>query len=153
MTSCATRLRVTVKDPEKVEADSFFKANKAVGVVRHGKAIQVIVGLDVAQVLENMQDLSSGPVNDRATKAVELTPIQQNALLLLDSLGTVENVENIETNDGKIVVTVVDPTEVDAKDVFDDLGLDVSDVKVEDKKAIIDMKNHELYAHTMSSML
>lgn len=58
MTSCATRLRITVKDPTKVASDVVFKNNKAVGVVRHGQAIQVIVGLDVAQVLEEMQDLT-----------------------------------------------------------------------------------------------
>ena len=92
MTSCATRLRVTVKDPQKIASDSMFKANKAVGVVRHGKAIQVIVGLDVAQVLEKMQDLSSGPISTDASEqptVKELTPIQQNATLVMDSLGTV----------------------------------------------------------------
>ncbi len=57
ISSCATRLRVTVKDPDKLGSDAQFKANKAVNVVHHGKAIQVIVGLDVAQVLERMQAL------------------------------------------------------------------------------------------------
>ncbi|MCT7727655.1 MAG: glucose PTS transporter subunit EIIB, partial [Lactobacillus iners] len=57
ISSCATRLRVTVKDPDKLGSDAQFKSNKAVNVVHHGKAIQVIVGLDVAQVLERMQAL------------------------------------------------------------------------------------------------
>ncbi|ALB27906.1 alpha-glucoside-specific PTS transporter subunit IIBC [Companilactobacillus heilongjiangensis] len=159
MTSCATRLRITVKDPEKVESDEMFKSNKAVAVVRHGKAIQVIVGLDVAQVLEKMQELSSGPIepgednNSEPTTTKDLTPIQQRALLILDSLGTIENVENIETNDGKITVTVVDPASVDSKDIFDDLGLNIDDVQLNDKKATISMKDAELYAHTMLSMI
>ncbi|CAM3153795.1 PTS system maltose-specific IIB component, Glc family (TC 4.A.1.1.8)/PTS system maltose-specific IIC component, Glc family (TC 4.A.1.1.8) [Lactobacillus bombicola] len=57
LSSCATRLRVSVKDPEKLGTDAQFKAAKAISVVHHGKAIQVIVGLDVAQVLEAMQEL------------------------------------------------------------------------------------------------
>ena len=57
LSSCATRLRVTVADPDKMGSDAQFKAAKAVNVVHHGKAIQVIVGLDVAQVLEAMQEL------------------------------------------------------------------------------------------------
>lgn len=57
LSSCATRLRVTVADPNKMGSDAQFKAAKAVNVVHHGKAIQVIVGLDVAQVLEAMQEL------------------------------------------------------------------------------------------------
>lgn len=57
LSSCATRLRVTVEDPDKMGSDAQFKAAKAVNVVHHGKAIQVIVGLDVAQVLEAMQEL------------------------------------------------------------------------------------------------
>lgn len=57
LSSCATRLRVIVADPNKMGSDAQFKAAKAVNVVHHGKAIQVIVGLDVAQVLEAMQEL------------------------------------------------------------------------------------------------
>ena len=57
ISSCATRLRVTVADPDKMGSDAQFKAAKAINVVHHGKAIQVIVGLDVAQVLEAMQEL------------------------------------------------------------------------------------------------
>ncbi|MCX0291039.1 alpha-glucoside-specific PTS transporter subunit IIBC [Lactobacillus kullabergensis] len=57
ISSCATRLRVTVADPDKMGSDAQFKADKAVNVVHHGKAVQIIVGLDVAQVLEAMQEL------------------------------------------------------------------------------------------------
>lgn len=57
LSSCATRLRVSVVDPNKMGSDDQFKAAKAINVVHHGKAIQVIVGLDVAQVLETMQEL------------------------------------------------------------------------------------------------
>ena len=55
VTNCASRLRVTVLDPDKVEADSAFRAGGAHGVVRKGQAIQVIVGLDVPMVREQFE--------------------------------------------------------------------------------------------------
>ncbi|WEV70786.1 alpha-glucoside-specific PTS transporter subunit IIBC [Lactobacillus sp. ESL0785] len=63
LSSCATRLRVSVKDPDKLGSDAQFKASKAINVVHHGKAIQVIVGLDVAQVLEAMQELRKNDIS------------------------------------------------------------------------------------------
>lgn len=55
--NCATRLRITVKEPELVESDAVFKSGGAHGVVRSGKAFQVIVGLDVPQVREQFERL------------------------------------------------------------------------------------------------
>lgn len=55
--NCATRLRVSVKDPEKLAPDSRFTAAGAHGVVRNGKAVQVIVGLSVPQVREQFEEL------------------------------------------------------------------------------------------------
>lgn len=57
VTNCATRLRVTVKDESLVQPDGAFKAGGAHGVVRHGKAFQVIVGLSVPQVREEFEKL------------------------------------------------------------------------------------------------
>ncbi len=58
VTNCATRLRLTVKDESKLAADSVFKsAGGALGVVRNGKAIQVIIGLSVSQVREEFEQL------------------------------------------------------------------------------------------------
>jgi len=50
VTNCATRLRVTVADPDKVKAASKFTKAGAFGLVKKGCAIQVIVGLSVPQV-------------------------------------------------------------------------------------------------------
>lgn len=54
--NCATRLRVSVKDENLVKEDGFFKAAGAHGVVRKGKAFQIIVGLDVPQVRDAFED-------------------------------------------------------------------------------------------------
>ncbi len=57
---CATRLRVSVADPALVAADDEFVCAGAVGVMRRGQALQVVVGLSVATVLERLCDLIEG---------------------------------------------------------------------------------------------
>ncbi|WP_276643415.1 alpha-glucoside-specific PTS transporter subunit IIBC [Caldibacillus debilis] len=57
VTNCATRLRVTVADEKLVAPDNEFKKAGAHGVVRNGKSIQVIVGLSVPQVREELERL------------------------------------------------------------------------------------------------
>jgi PTS system arbutin-like IIC component len=55
ITSCATRLRVDVRDPGKVAASGAFVAAGARGAVCTGRAVQVIVGLNVTQVAERVE--------------------------------------------------------------------------------------------------
>ncbi|GFK24698.1 maltose/glucose-specific PTS system IIBC component [Tetragenococcus halophilus] len=55
--NCATRLRVSVVDENKILDDAFFKSGGAHGVVRNGTAIQVIVGLDVPKVREFFDEI------------------------------------------------------------------------------------------------
>ncbi|SES06529.1 alpha-glucoside-specific PTS transporter subunit IIBC [Salisediminibacterium halotolerans] len=56
ITNCATRLRVTVHDPEKVQDDAYFKEHgQAHGLVKNGQSIQVIVGLSVPQVRDSIE--------------------------------------------------------------------------------------------------
>lgn len=57
VTNCATRLRVSVKDENKIAKDGVFREAGAHGVVRNGKAIQIIVGLSVPQVREEFETL------------------------------------------------------------------------------------------------
>lgn len=56
--NCATRLRVSVADESLVNtSDAEFKSAGALGVVRKGKAFQVIVGMDVPQVRERFETM------------------------------------------------------------------------------------------------
>lgn len=58
VTNCATRLRVTVQEPNKVESVDYFKANGgAHGLVKSGGNVQVIVGLSVPQVREAVEQI------------------------------------------------------------------------------------------------
>ncbi|GMA54299.1 hypothetical protein GCM10025857_56560 [Alicyclobacillus contaminans] len=61
--NCTTRLRISVKDPDQLENDAFFKNYGAYGVVRNGKAIQVIVGMEVPKVREEFERI----VNDNVS--------------------------------------------------------------------------------------
>ncbi|MDN6195302.1 MAG: alpha-glucoside-specific PTS transporter subunit IIBC [Atopostipes suicloacalis] len=54
--NCTTRLRISVKDPDKIEEDAYFKEYGAHGVVRNKEAIQIIVGMDVPQVRDAFEE-------------------------------------------------------------------------------------------------
>ncbi|MCG7588589.1 glucose PTS transporter subunit EIIB, partial [Photobacterium sp. OFAV2-7] len=54
LTNCATRLRIKVKDPDLVKPTAYFQQKGAVNVVRNGDSFQIIVGLTVPQVKEEM---------------------------------------------------------------------------------------------------
>ncbi|MER1976750.1 glucose PTS transporter subunit EIIB, partial [Pseudocitrobacter faecalis] len=55
--NCATRLRIALKDMANTQSDEIFKALGAHGVVRRGNGIQVIVGLHVPQVRDQLETL------------------------------------------------------------------------------------------------
>lgn len=57
VTNCATRLRISVKDESLVQDVEVFKGAGAHGLVKNGKAIQVIVGLSVPKVREDFEKL------------------------------------------------------------------------------------------------
>lgn len=57
LTNCMTRLRVNLKDPNNTSDDDYFKEAKAHGVVRNGNAIQVIIGMDVENIRNEIDKL------------------------------------------------------------------------------------------------
>lgn len=61
--NCATRLRISVKDVSLVQDAAAFKAAGAHGLVTKGNAIQVIVGLDVANVRDEFEALITAVQN------------------------------------------------------------------------------------------
>ena len=70
VTNCATRLRVTVEDPDLVQPVAVFTRAGAHGLVRNGHAFQVIVGLSVPQVRERFEALLTEPQSDATELAV-----------------------------------------------------------------------------------
>ena len=56
MEPCATRVRITVRDPDKVD-DAALKAAGAHGVVRKDKTVDVVVGMKADQLTEEIEAL------------------------------------------------------------------------------------------------
>lgn len=57
---CATRLRVTVKNPAHV-SDSMLKRSGASGVIRKGEGVQIIYGPQVSVIKSNLEDFMDSP--------------------------------------------------------------------------------------------
>ncbi len=60
---CATRLRVTVHDPEKVN-DGLLRQSGASGVIHKGKGIQIVYGPQVSVVKSHLEDYMERPEAD-----------------------------------------------------------------------------------------
>ena len=71
VTNCATRLRVTVADADKVAAVGKFTKAGAFGLVKNGRAIQVIVGLSVPQVRGYFDALLKGEKIESKEEAIK----------------------------------------------------------------------------------
>lgn len=69
--NCATRLRIALVDMAKTQSDDVFKALGAHGVVRRGNGIQVIVGLNVPQVRDQLESLMKTPLTNEQTTLTE----------------------------------------------------------------------------------
>ena len=75
---CATRLRVTVLDPAKVN-DALLRQSGASGVVHKGDGIQVIYGPQVAVIKSNLEDFMETPAAD-ALSLDPVTPVKPAAV-------------------------------------------------------------------------
>ena len=71
---CATRLRVTVQDPDKV-SDSMLKASGASGILRKGNGVQVIYGPQVSVIKSALDEFLESP---QAAHAAELASQEPN---------------------------------------------------------------------------
>ena len=56
VSSCITRLRLTVKDPDKVD-DAALKALGVKGVIKKGSSVQVVVGTHAEFIADEMNRL------------------------------------------------------------------------------------------------
>ena len=66
---CATRLRCTIKDPEKVQ-EALLKQSGSRGVILKGKGIQVIYGPQVAVLKTNLEAFLQTSAADRVSSQV-----------------------------------------------------------------------------------
>lgn len=151
--NCASRIRVTVKDPKLVVPDRQFMIDGAVNVVRHGKAIQVIIGLDVPQILSIMRQLISGlDIYDADLDEYGLTPFGEKATMLYECFGLDGNIQQITVNGDQIVVQVKDVSWVDPFDIMMQLGIGVTAVETIDNRIFVSIADATDIARQMLMM-
>lgn len=110
---CATRLRITVINPELVN-DSLLKESGASGVIHKGNGVQVVYGPQVSVVKSNLEDFIDSDFADKLDEIIEdttennsiienlndETPDQNNEnkteILYSHLNGTVVKLENVE---------------------------------------------------------
>ena len=103
---CATRLRVTVIDPENV-SDALLKQSGASGVIHKGNGVQVVYGPQVAVIKSNLVDFMERPEADRldavsapspAAPATEKSPApaKKDAVLAAHMNGTVVPMADVQ---------------------------------------------------------
>lgn len=114
--NCATRLRVSVKDPELVGTESDFKSAGAMGLVNKGKALQVIVGMDVPQVRDRFENMVNAADYAPAEATASNDPYSQRAHDFLALLGGAENITNVNNCATRLRVSVADENKVDTSD-------------------------------------
>jgi len=151
--NCASRIRVTVNDPTAVASNDQFIADGAITVVRRGKAIQVIVGLDVPQILSVMRQLISGlDIYDAELDEYGLTPIGEKATMLYECFGLDGNIQQITVVNDQIMVQVKDVSWVDPFDIILQLGIGVTSVKTVDNRIFVDIADATDVARQMLMM-
>ena len=108
---CATRLRVTVKNPDLVK-DRLLKESGASGVIHKGNGVQVVYGPRVSVVKSNLEDFmqtaeaddldsvlgEAQPVKEEKTETKSEKPAESKKEITLYSHlnGTVVPIENVE---------------------------------------------------------
>lgn len=76
LSNCATRLRVTVKDANKVESAEYFMSTGAVNLVKSGNAVQVIIGLNVPQLREECEKIVNEYEPEQQESKLTLNPVR-----------------------------------------------------------------------------
>ncbi len=110
---CATRLRVTVNDPEKVN-DSLLKQSGASGVIHKGNGVQVVYGPKVSVIKSNLEDFMQSPEADN----ISISDVPEN-----DSIESPESkpAENAENASPIILCSHMNGTIVPLENVEDDV--------------------------------
>lgn len=75
---CATRLRVTVRNPELVQ-ESLLKASGASGVISKGNGVQIIYGPQVSVVKSKLEDFLDSPDAERLDELASEAAVHEAA--------------------------------------------------------------------------
>ncbi|MDU8968595.1 MAG: PTS glucose/sucrose transporter subunit IIB [Lacticaseibacillus rhamnosus] len=152
LVNCATRIRVTVKDPDKTASNRVFMHVGAVNFNLHGHFAQIIIGLDVAQVLEAMRKRLN--LTDEGTlDEYGLTPNGERARILYEYLGLPENILSVTVIGSAVAVQVVDPDWVDPYDVMLQLNIGIKSLTKHGHQVRIEMDQATAIARELNRLL
>lgn len=108
---CATRLRITVDNSDKVN-EQHLKASGAAGVIRKGNGVQVIYGPRVTVIKSHLEDyIASGGNGDEITEASDDIVNNSNHLKRIKFDDPVTKRDNNTTSEAKNIITVYSPME------------------------------------------
>lgn len=83
---CATRLRVTVKDPQRVDK-AMLKESGASGVITKGNGVQVIYGPQVSVIKSNLENyIDSAESNVNSQRTLELFAHMNGSVIPLENV-------------------------------------------------------------------
>lgn len=77
---CATRLRCTVSDSDKVN-DGVLKQTGALGVIKRGKGVQVIYGPQVSVIKANLETYLATASDEPIADTTQESPVKQDSHL------------------------------------------------------------------------
>ncbi len=95
---CATRLRVTVFEPSKVD-DATLKSSGAAGIIKSGEGVQVIYGPKVTVVKSRLESYLKDPISDNASANVS----HNNASTTSSSNKSVSDATILSPMTGKVI--------------------------------------------------
>ncbi|WP_373481949.1 glucose PTS transporter subunit IIA [Acetobacterium sp.] len=112
--SCATRLRVTVLDGEKVD-EKILKLSGAMGVIQQGNGVQVIYGPKVTVIKSRLDEYLESPESDQETVVplVEKAPEKETIMETEEAKEVKEAKEAKEAKEDKIKTREVFAAPVD----------------------------------------
>lgn len=139
---CATRLRITVIDVEKV-SDSLLKESGASGVIHKGNGVQVIYGPRVSVVKSNLETFMDTPASDDPDSVLG-NPSSETAAKTLQSKEKPQPKEKPtpEKTDTIVMYSHLNGTVVNLEDVEDD----VFSQKILGEGIAVDPSEGRLYA-------
>lgn len=138
---CATRIRAFVFDESKVANDEQFITDGAINIVKRGKAIQIISGLNAAQILASLHNI----LEDMPEKGLDeygLTQFGERAMVLYECFGLPENIIRVTVLNGAIMIQVKDPLWIDPFDIMLQLDIGILSVVHENKNTVLVYINH-----------
>lgn len=153
LVNCATRIRAIVHNVEKVLPIVEFKSEGAINVAVHGEMVQIVIGMDAPQILEEMRHLLN--IDSVATQLDEygLTQEEEIARILLECLGLNGNIREVTVAFSQIVVQVVDITWVDPYDVMLQLGIGIEHVERKGNLVYIQIRQAKEIARVLNVLI